>query len=66
VFNFAGEFRGMISQSDVFYSICEYVHLFPLANNTVQNLGIGDRLVLGADEMELRSFYFSLDSAFHV
>lgn len=43
VFNFAGEFRGMLSQSDVFYSIKEYIHLFPLANNTVQNLGLGNQ-----------------------
>lgn len=43
VFNFAGEFRGMLSQSDVFYSIKEYIHLFPLVTNTVQNLGLGDK-----------------------
>lgn len=41
VFNLSGDFKGILSQSDLFYSLAAYISTFPLANNTLQNLQIG-------------------------
>jgi len=41
VFNITGELCGLLSQSQLVYSLAPFIHLFPLSNNTIHDLNLG-------------------------
>jgi len=50
VFTLTGDLVGIISQSDIVYAIAPHINLFPIANKSVKDIGLGIRSVVSISQ----------------